>query len=124
MVAVRRSQARLEELRPARVPADHMVDLGIGHRHLRRQIWPGACPDLRIGGQAFADTADRLVGTVVGGTDEVELAQLRVDLQEAVVAVSCFDRGNEREQQILGRVLVGGEHQMARPLEVGHDGHF
>ncbi len=27
VVAVRRSQARLEELRPARVPADHMVDL-------------------------------------------------------------------------------------------------
>jgi hypothetical protein len=49
---------------------------------------------------------------------------LCVDLQQPIVAVRSLDRGNQRQQQILGRFLVGGQRQMSRPLEVGHDGHF
>ena len=68
--------------------------------------------------------ADALLGAVVRGADEVDLAELRVDLQKPVVTVGGFDGGNERQQQILGLDLVGGERQTACPLEVGQDRHF
>ena len=103
MIAVRGRQTGLQELCPARIPADHVVDLGVGHRHLCRQVGSGAGPDRRIGGQAFADAADALLGAVVRGADQIDLAELRVDLQQPVVTVGGFDGGNERQQQILGR---------------------
>ena len=124
VVAVRGSgQARPEELRPARIPADHVVDAGIGHRHLGGRFRIGARPDRLVDGQAVGHAAEALLDTVVRGADQIYLAELCVDLQHQIVPVGLFDLLPERQQQVLRRLLVCGENQPTRAIKVADDRH-
>ena len=77
VVAVRGGrQPGPQELGPPRVSAQHVVDLGVGHRHLRSGFGIRARPDRPIDGQAIVDAADGLLDAVVRGADQIELAEL------------------------------------------------
>ena len=67
--------------------------------------------------------AEALLDTVVRGADQIDLAELRVDLQQQIVPIELFDLRPERQQQLLRRNLVGGECQLTRALEVADDRH-
>ena len=72
----------------------------------------------RIDGQAVVDAAEALLDTVVGRADQVDLAELRVDLHQQSSRSAASICGPERQQQVLRRDLVGGERQPTRALEV------
>ena len=95
VIALRGSQARLQELRSTRVPADHPRDLVAG--------------DARVDRQAIVDTSDGFLHPVVGPAYEIDLAKLRKHFQHEIVGVFLFDPRNQRQQQISGSGLVGGE---------------
>ena len=91
MVAVRGGQPRLEELRPARVPQDHVIDVDACDGPLDVGVGPGACPDRRVDGQDLPHAAEAFLGSVVRGADQIELAELREDLQQLIIALAVLD---------------------------------
>ena len=100
-----------------------MVDVGVGHRHLRSQLGIGACPDRLVGGQAVGDARQALLDTVVCSADQIDLAELRVDLQQQIVPVEFLDLPSKGQQQLLRRNLVGGEYQPTGALQVADNRH-
>ena len=44
-----------------------------------------------IDGQDLPHAAEALLGAVVGGADQIELAELREDLQQLVIALAVLD---------------------------------
>ncbi len=123
MVAVRRGQPGLQELRAPRVPAHHQLDLGRRHRHLCRGLGLVTRENRRIDGQAFAHPVQAFLGAVVCGADEIDLAEQRIHLEHPVVAAGLLDLRHQRQQEILGRLLVGGEREVTGTLEVRGDRH-
>ncbi len=79
--------------------------------------------DRRVHRQALADPAGAFAHPVVSGPDQVELAELGQGLQHQVVAVRLLDLRHQRQQQLLGRRLVGGQGQVAGPLQLTGDRH-
>ena len=77
-----------------------------------------------VAAKAIADAADGIFGTVVGRADQIDLAELRVDLQQQIVAIGLHDLRFQRQQQLLRRDLVGGEGQPARAFQVADDRHL
>ena len=69
------------------------------------------------------DAAEALLDTVVCGADQIDLAELCVDLQQQIVPVDLLDLLSEGQQQLLRRLLVGGENQPTRALQVADDRH-
>ena len=80
-----------QELCAARVPAHHVVDLGVRHRHLRSGFGVRARPYRPVDRQAVVDTADALLGAVVCGAHQIDLAELGEDLKQQVVALAVLD---------------------------------
>ena len=112
-----------QELRPARVPTHHVVDLGVRHRHLRSGFGIRARPYRPVGRQAVVDTADAFFGAVVCGTHQIDLTEQGEDLKKKVVALAVLDLLAEADQQIFGRLLVGGEDELTRSVELVMDAH-
>ena len=119
MVAVRGGrESRPEKLCPAGVPAQHAVDLGVRHRHLRSGFGVRARPYRPVDRQAFVDPADALLGAVVCGAHQVDLTEQGEDLQKKIVALAILDLLPEADQQLLRRHLIGREDELTRSVEL------
>ena len=66
---------------------------------------------------------EALLDTVVCRADQIDLAELRVDLQQQIVSVELLDLLPEGQQQLLRRNFVGGEYQPTGALQVADDRH-
>ncbi len=96
-----------------------MAHLGRRHGRFVEHIWRGrARLNGRVDRQTVLDLADRFPNAVVGGSDEIDLTKLGVDLQQPIVAVSPLDLRLQREKQVLRRGLVRGEGELASPVEL------
>ena len=110
VLAPRRGQADPQEPGPQPVPGRHVVGLGSGQ-------------GVRVRGEAIVDAAHALLGAVVGGAVEVELTEQGEDLQGEIVPVLPFDLGQDGQQDVLGRLFLGGQDELASALQLAGDRH-
>ena len=116
VIALRRGQAGVQELGPARIAADHVRDVGVRHRHLAGRFRHGAGRNPGVDRQTVADAPDAFVHSVIRASSEVDLAQLGEDFQHQVVSIFPLDRGHQGQQEVPGAGLVGDQCQAAGPL--------
>src|SRR5690349_7282972 len=100
------------------VPAQHAIDFAVRHRHPRSGCWIRSGPERPVGSKAVVDAAEALLGAVVCGADEIELAEQGVELQKDVVPLAVLDALAQGDQQVFRRLFLGGEDQAASPLEL------
>ncbi len=100
-----------------------MVDLDVRHRHLRSGFRVRARPYRPVDRQAVVDTTDALLGAVVCGAHQIDLAEHGEDLQKKIVPLAILDLLTEADKQVPRRHLIGGEDELTRPLELVGDAH-
>lgn len=124
MITAGGGQSRFEKLDAPGVPADHVIDFGLGQTHLPGEIRTLPRADPEVDRQAIPDAGNAFHDTVVRGTHEVDLTELGEHLECVVVPVGLLDAGQQRHQQLPGRVFVGRKRQVTGALQIPDDGHL
>ena len=110
VVTAGRGETGTQKTGAQHVSGDHLIDLRSG-------------AGLRVVGEAVLDSAQAFLRAVVGGSGQVDLAELGEDLQRQIVAVRLFDLGQQGQQEFLGRLFFGGQGQLASALQLAGNRH-